>query len=226
MIKKPKLAAIPILALLLIILPLLPVQADDHQQQVIGLLESRPVEVTGVWVVAGKSYEVNDSTIFKDNASSLDVGACTTVEFEVSNDVNIALSIAAAQDFECGLGDDMPKMQAYGFLDSFPADMVGEWVVDGVTYSADEDTEFDQDHGAFAEGICVDVKFQPDTNYLLEVETEYDYKCNGTDSQYNQAYGVLDSFPEGLIGEWVIDGQTYTAQTRKPNLNRSMGRFL
>ncbi len=102
-------------------------------------------------------------------------------------------------------------MQVYGYVDSFPAGLIGDWVVDGVSYTADGSTQFEQEYGSFASGVCVEVKYLPATNQALEIETEHDYKCAASGSQYSETYGVVDDFPPGLIGEWVVDAITYTA---------------
>lgn len=111
-------------------------------------------------------------------------------------------------------GDDDNYVQAYGILQSFPAGLIGNWVVDGTSYAADSGTQFDQEHGAFATGICVEVKYIPATGQALEIEMEEAYKCSGGSSSGNsEVKGILASFPVGLVGDWTVDGVTYTAGT-------------
>ena len=72
-------------------------------------------------------------------------------------------------------------IEVYGRIDSFPAALIGTWVVDGVTYEADGSTQFKQEAGSFAVDKCVKVAYFPNTSPLTirEVETENDSDCDG-----------------------------------------------
>lgn len=113
--------------------------------------------------------------------------------------------------------DDPDTFQVYGILeDGFPNPPgPGDWVIDGITYTADSDTEFETEHGEFTAGTCVEVKYttSDSVNYAVEIETEYDYKCSGDSTAYSETYGIVFAFPDpGLIGEWEIgEGVFYTA---------------
>ena len=112
--------------------------------------------------------------------------------------------------------DDPDTFQVYGILEDPIPDYPGpgDWIVDGVTYTADNDTEFETDHGEFTAGACVEVKYftSEGVNYAKEIESEYDYKCSGDSREYSETYGIVFTFPENLIGEWEIgEGIFYTA---------------
>lgn len=118
-----------------------------------------------------------------------------------------------------GDGDDVKR---YGRITSFPpAPYTGTWVINGVSYTAEGSTQFEQAYGAFAEGICVEVEFAAATPTLAKkIETEEDYKCSGRtgdddDDAEGELYGVVTEFPAGLVGTWVIGGKSFeaTAQT-------------
>ena len=107
-------------------------------------------------------------------------------------------------------------------LQSFPANLIGEWNVAGMTYVADTGTEFVQANGAFAVGVTVKVHFSTDAagvNRAREIETKYANDSGGSDDDGNgsyegaegHAYGIADSVPSGLVGAWSIGGVSYTA---------------
>ena len=43
---------------------------------------------------------------------------------------------------------------ALGVVESFPEELVGEWMIGGESYLANEDTELDQQAGDFEVGVC------------------------------------------------------------------------
>ena len=115
-----------------------------------------------------------------------------------------ALSPASADD-------DPESMKVYGFLEdgSFPKPPgPGNWVIDGVTYLADEETDFETEHGEFEVGTCVEVEYviSEGVNYAEEIESERDYKCWSDNTEYRKAYGIVFDIPktEDLTGTWEI----------------------
>jgi hypothetical protein len=107
--------------------------------------------------------------------------------------------------------------QVYGRIESFPDQRLGEWVVDGISYTADDQTEFREAHGPFAIGACVEVVYHQDdqggAKQALKIGTEYDYKCGSHQDPLSDASGIVVTFPVDLVGSWVIDATTYTATT-------------
>ncbi len=176
-----------------------------------GLVESRPAGNLGTWGIGGQTFTAVTSTTIQEEHGPLSVGACAEVYYVSATD-HTATKIESKEPIECNdTGDGY--VQIYGVLQAFPAGLVGDWVVDGVTYAADGSTQFQQEHGAFAAGQCVEVKYHPGTMTAVEIETENSYKCNGGDapSAYTEIKGIVDSFPATLVGDWVVDGVTYTA---------------
>jgi hypothetical protein len=110
---------------------------------------------------------------------------------------------------------DHPVDQVYGLVQSFPNQLVGEWVVNGVAYTADNHTIFRPTHGPFSAGVCVGIMYMKayPGNGLRAwmIESAYPYKCNHAQGPLSKASGILASFPESLVGTWVINTTTYTA---------------
>ncbi|MCA9981197.1 MAG: hypothetical protein KDD89_10190, partial [Anaerolineales bacterium] len=176
-----------------------------------GTLDSFPQGLIGTWVVDGQSFVANASTEFDTEDGPFTVGECVKVDYLVVNGVNVAHEFDTEDD--CQGDDDDNDVQTYGRVESFPDGLLGTWVVAGVSYTADNGTEFETEHGSFAVGACVEVKYDPATNRADEIETEDDYHCdgnnNGQPTNLRQTYGLVSSFPAGLIGEWVVDGVVY-----------------
>ncbi|MDW8317044.1 MAG: DUF5666 domain-containing protein [Anaerolineae bacterium] len=124
-----------------------------------------------------------------------------------------------------GAGEDVSVKAR---VNSMPAGgLIGTWVIGGVTYTTDANTVFRQDHGPFAVGVCVEVEY-PSSNpsYAKKIATKSDDDCppagGGSstptptrtatpDSGRRQLYGVIESFPPGLIGTWQIGGLAFLA---------------
>ena len=178
-----------------------------------GLIEDRPVELIGIWTIDGVEFETDANTEFDEEDGPLLVGTCADVEYVINGDVNQAIHIESTELSDCNGGDDDDDdhMQTYGHLDSFPTDLLGDWVVDGITYTAVITTEFEEENGPFAVGACVEVEYIAGVRIAIEIETEDDYKCDGNGQNWHEIEGILDSFPPSLIGDWVVDGITYTA---------------
>ena len=179
-----------------------------------GLVESRPAGNVGTWGIGGQTFTAVTSTTIQEEHGPLAVGACAEVYYVSAVD-HTAIKIESKEPLECN-DTGNGYVQTYGILQSFPAGLVGSWVVDGITYTADSGTQFQQEYGPFAAGRCVEIKYRPGTMTALEIETENSYKCagggsGGHPSAYTEVKGILDSFPAGLVGNWVVDGVTYTA---------------
>jgi len=131
-------------------------------------------------------------------------------------------------------------VEIYGRIDTLPpTPWTGDWVVEGITYVADDSTEFRQELGLFEVGKCVKVVYFPGASPLTasEIETENDSDCDGTvtetpdpsstpdetetpepsetptpDDDKTKMRGIVDDLPDsGLTGTWVIDGAEYLA---------------
>jgi len=105
--------------------------------------------------------------------------------------------------------------QVYGMVESFPDQLVGEWTVNGTSYTADDQTVFKEEHGPFSVGACVEVEYIEDNHgggyQALKIETEYPFKCGSPSDPLSEVSGVVISFPENLVGTWLVDSTTYTA---------------
>ncbi len=188
---------------------------DDQYSTVYGTVDSFPVGLIGDWTVAGVLYAADASTRFDQEDGAFANGGCVEVNYIAAT--LAALEIESAEAYHCGGGDGGHQgndTDVYGLVESFPAGLIGDWTIGGVTYTAGVGTQFEQEDGSFAVGSCVEVKYLTTTHIALEIETEDSYHCGGNGGNagsYSQVVGSIDSFPAGLIGDWVIDGVTFSA---------------
>jgi len=190
----------------------------------IGRISSLPPGLFGTWVITRyggftDTFQADMSTEFHQEHGSFAAGVCVKVKYFTESGVNRAVKVETEDAEHCG--GTVPPLPGvnivFAKIDSFPVitPPVGLWVIGGVAYSATSATEFDQGHAPFAVGACVKAKYSvvSSTNMLREVETKDVNKCVISGTTVFRAYGVVESIPAGLIGEWSIGGISYTAGT-------------
>ncbi len=188
-----------------------------------GVVESMPSGgLTGSWVVAGRTFQADSGTQFKQDHGLFQVGACVEVKYQTTSGSYRAVKMETKESYECGNsggGGGSHENKVYATIDSMPSGgLTGEWVIGGVTYMADASTYFEQEHGGFAVGRCVEVEFVPGSpNQALKIGTESAYKCTGSGGSgggeshpQGELYGVIESMPSsGLVGAWTIGGMEF-----------------
>lgn len=184
--------------------------------EIYGVVSSLPTNLFGTWVVNGVSYTTNASTRFEAEHGPFVVGSC--VEMKILRNTTTVHQIETEEGYHCngGSGGSGSYARVYGTVTSFPSGLHGTWVVNGVSYTANASTYFEQEYGGFAVGACVEIDYLATTNTAIKIERENSYHCgtSGTGGHYGngyERYGRLDAFPSGLIGSWVIAGVTYQA---------------
>lgn len=207
----------------------------DGEREIYGRINSLPASRTGDWVVNGTTYTAAANTEFDEERGSFAIGVCVKVHFSGSNAPFAAREIESERSSRCGSGsataESTPgstatstptesESELYGILEGFPADLTGTWNIAGMSFVADSDTEFKERNGSFTVGMTVKVHFSTDANginHAREIETEFANDDNGHDDDGNgsfegsegHAYGLIDSFPAALQGDWTIGGLTY-----------------
>lgn len=191
---------------------------DDIERY--GRIEAMPASgMLGQWTISGQTYMADSDTEFEQENGGFAVGVCVQVKVE-SETPTVAEKVETEPANMCNgnndVGDDN-DIEFYGLIEVMPASgRLGQWTIGGKTYTADSDTEFEQEHGGFALGVCVQVKVESATPTIAEkIETEQAYKCagnNGSGQPGTEAefYGVVQEFPAQLIGVWRVGGITVT----------------
>ncbi len=110
-----------------------------------------------------------------------------------------------------------------GIVEVIPDQSLGAWTIGGKQYTVTAQTEMKAPYGAIAVGSCVVGAMSSDQTYVRELRSARDFACkqgsgddNGGDHGGNTAghgelYAKLVSFPDGLLGAWVIGSLTFTA---------------
>jgi len=198
--------------------------ADDEWPDWRGTVESMPGGgLAGTWTIGGRTFSADGSTQFKQEHGALQNGVCAEVKYQTIGSGYLAKKISSKESSKCGSNGDgdgggEQNSKVYARVDTLPAGLVGAWTIGGVSYTANANTFFEQEHGGFVVNGCVEVDYIAGTPATAtKIATDNDYKCSGsggngggeTDPQ-GQMYGTIDSFPAGLIGQWVIGSMTFT----------------
>ncbi|MCB0112198.1 MAG: hypothetical protein KDE53_40020 [Caldilineaceae bacterium] len=209
--------------------------SPGSEREVYGRVERMPAPgLVGDWVVNGVTYRTSSSTEFEQRSGPFVVGACVKIHYNANSNPFPVREMRTESTADCTNSNATPvstpsatststpsgEREIYGLVESMPGNRVGNWVINGVTYVATESTEFQQEHGAFAVGACVKIHAQ--NNTMREIETEQAYRCGGSGgsgggsddgSGEAELYGILQSFPANLIGNWNVGGITFAADS-------------
>lgn len=210
-----------------------------------GILSAFPASRTGVWTIGGVNYTATGATEFKQENGTFAVNGCVKVKYYISAGQNQAIEIETENASDCtasgsgSIGDDSSSGQAkvQAPIDSLPASpFVGNWVLGGVSYQANSGTRFEQQKGNFAAGVCVEARYTVSSgvNLLSEVESTEAYKCQGAIGAnllpVFHSYGVVQTFPQNLVGSWRVSNITYTANSsttfEQPHGQFAVGAFV
>ncbi len=193
---------------------------DDHGEHMkvysyVNVLPAGfPITLTGEWVIGNVTYTAGITTHFEQEHGAFAVGQCVGVEY-ISDTHRTALEIETVPAFKCQVpsGGGIPRAVIHGIVESFPPELVGTWTVSGTVYTATASTRFEQEHGPFFVGGCVEVKFDPTNKVAFEISTEEAHKCSGPRPAERKFFGVISSIPTGTFGIWVIGGASFVVTT-------------
>jgi len=187
----------------------------------LGTINSFPAGLYGTWVVTRSggftdTFEADASTEFEQEHGSFAPGVCVKVKYFTQSGINYAVEIETKEAEYCrGAVPPLPGMSiVFARVNQFPSGTlpVGLWVIGGAEYSATLATKFGQQHGPFAVSACVKALYYvvSGTNMLHQVQTKDDHKCVISGTDVFRTLGVVESLPDGWIGEWRIGGISYT----------------
>lgn len=181
---------------------------------VYGVVDGFPPTLVGSWTVDNVVYTATKDTRFRMEAGPFYVGACVHVHFDPNG--NVASLIETAFNYKCsaitnqyliGLIDQVPTSYTSTITDS--SSVTATWVISGIQFISNHETEFDTEHGPLAVGTCASVKYRQinGVNVAGEISSEWMYRCLGPVA-FNQAFGDVVSFPPDFNGAWVISDTT------------------
>lgn len=221
--------------------PLAVRSSDDDGDKVTktGTLSALPAGGgQGTYTVDGVNYTADADTEFETENGPLATGACVEVTVETATPTvaekfeTLPAGACTGDDGDDDGDDDNggdndgdddgddDEIEFYGRIVTMPAGgLQGTWVVGDRTFTTDADTEFEQEHGGFLVGACVEVEADEATPTVAEkIETESDYKCNGSDDDDDgkqefegKLFGEITALPAtpDLLGEWTVGTFTF-----------------
>lgn len=196
---------------------------DDDGIKVRARVDAMPESgFRGIWTIGGVQYEIGAQTRVRQKDVPLRIGVCVELRYSGDAEPFSVLRLETERRSKCERhpGGTIPSPESdneiYGTLDSFPPELIGEWVINGTSYTATVETEFEQERGIFDVGACVKAHlFTDNPTMIREIETTSHFRCGDSDDQdgnaHGRLYGVIQEFPADLIGDWQIGGTTVTA---------------
>ena len=190
-----------------------PIQAADAQGQyprpgvdTYGVIESFPKLLIGSWTVDGVVYTAATSTHFSTWGGPFYVGACVRVRYDPNT--YTAHEIAMVESYRCSEG---ASNFFVGLIEQVPegyagtAGISGTWVISGVEFLSTTETRLRTQYGPLVVGACAGVVYREvnGINVADEIGTMRAHHCFRPES-FNQAYGYVATFPDDLVGTWMI----------------------
>ena len=201
---------------------------EGAEGQAFGKITSMPPTGTvGVWIIGGVEYTVTNQTELKQKRGALKVGSQVKVEYFLdSNNNRVAHEIETT--FNNGGVSDNSHAKLVGFVEEMPTgSYTGTWKISNVTFTADGNTKFNEEHGALAKGAFVSVEYTVTngSNIMLEIGVEVPPGCG----EHNHTGKIEDMGNDDLAAAsvsantvWKIGGQSFTV-TPATTMNDTQG---
>ena len=177
-----------------------------------GAIESLPSgTLIGRWTVAGRKVDVLTTTVLKQQLGGFAVGAIVEVHGTVDAGGVVAASVIEVKSG--GTTAPVPVasvLEIVGPVESLPATgTIGTWRVAGRSVIVTATTVLDNEHGAFAVGVTVEVKGASDTSGALVATRIERVAGNGAPVAALKFWGTIESLPSsaGFIGVWKVSGR-------------------
>ncbi|MFN8439156.1 MAG: DUF5666 domain-containing protein [Caldilineaceae bacterium] len=196
---------------------------DDHGRHgsdLYGVIESFPADLIGVWQVGSITFTTDISTTFVQEHGAFTVGMVVEVKFWTDIDgINYATKVEAKykreDDGEDHNGDgshDGAEGMAAGKVITMPENRIGVWVIGGIEYTVNSDTEFEEEHGELKVNAVVRVRYHENSAGARIADNIKALANAGQPNPGEDAHlaGSVDVMPStGLSGTWQIAGVTF-----------------
>lgn len=186
--------------------------APGQEGHAYGVVEAMPTgSPIGLWRIGGVDYTATAATRFQQTDGPLTVGVTVKVEYvQSANGAHTAKKIATTST--TGNPTNPQHAKVYGFVEQRPATgYIGQWMVGGVSYTADQTTRFDETRGLLVVGAYVEVEYVPGNgNWIYKLETHVPPGAGPGDR-----VGAIQQTGAGLLSLdrvdaiWIIDGVSY-----------------
>lgn len=171
-----------------------------------GVIESFPELLIGSWTVDGVDYAATTNTHFSTWGGPFYVGACVRVRYDPNTYTAHEIAMVernrcseGARSFFVGLIEQVPE----GYAGT--GGVSGKWVINSVEFLSTEETRLKTQYGPLVVGTCAGVVYREENgvNMAYEIGTMSAHHCFRPES-FNQAYGYVVTFPDDLVGTWMI----------------------
>jgi hypothetical protein len=179
----------------------------DGQLHFKGTIETLPAGTfLGDWSVGGRTVRVTRKTRIETEIGPVVVGAFVEVEGAMRQDGVFAASKIEVKSNPAG-GDGRDELK--GIIDSLPSSgLVGDWVVSGRTVRVSSSTIINQEHGAVAVGVAVEIHGALQSDGSIDARRiEVKRLSEDTGRAVNMKGSVEDLPSPGLIGDWTVSGK-------------------
>lgn len=175
-----------------------------------GLIEFVPDGNTGIWQIGGISYTVTISTELDDERGTLNVGQNVKVEYTLDEQGNRTATEIKSMPRGAGNPQDLRKL--VGYVQEMPVNgFVGNWMIGGVSFKANANSEFEEENGLLAQDAYVEVTYVMlgEVRMIVKLETQV-VPGGGDDDQVGEVENMDDMAAAAMTaGTWVIGGRTY-----------------
>lgn len=187
--------------------------SGDSQNEVNfkGTIQTFPAGFLGDWNVGGRTIHVSAATRIEAQFGPVAVGAFVEVKGAVASDNSID---ATKIEVKSNVGGGDGRHEVKGNIQSLPSgSLLGDWVVGGTTVHVSSATFINQEHGAAAVGVFVEVHGSLRADGSFDA-TRIEIKPAGAGSGSNDfgegqqatLKGAIQSLPGSadLTGDWLI----------------------
>lgn len=188
-----------------------------------GTVQTAPAQGSSVWVIAGRRVNVTNV-----RGRELTVGLCVEVEGRLESDGSITASrVQTLGSGVCQNGlDRQEDLQFRGLIASLPSGgLIGDWRVASLTVRVTAETRIENESGAPAVGVCVQVRgdFTAAGVAATRIETKPAAECQSSQAGVFRFDGLIQTIPTGGgLGTWQIGGRNVIADANTA-IDRSKG---
>ena len=172
---------------------------DDDEFEFKGIVQVLPNTLgrIGDWTVGGRIVHVSALTRINQEERPIAVGVLVEVEGFLRPDGSVDATKIKVED-------DDGEFEFKGVIQSFPSSLIGDWMIGGRTVHVTAVTRIELEDGPLTVGVVAEVEgfLRPDGSVdASKIEIE-------NDQEEFSFKGMIQSFPNSLIGTWVISGRT------------------
>ncbi len=206
-----------------------PPEPESHHMFFVdrGIVTAVPTDIVtapfGDYMVGSNVYQaVSSTTDFQALAGPIGVGSCVRVNYTMQGSMRVASLITSLN-----LGECYRSQRDRGVVMTRPvSSLYGEWSVNGHSYAAiSGTTTFDEHFGPLSVGSCAGVSYATigGQSVALLVVSLAAPECSSLLALRD--VGPITVVPTGttLFGDWVINGNTYTAVSGTTTFEQNNG---